>query len=189
MPRYLVLLLAALTLPLSIPQRATACLMVPLTYAGDVDQSAQHAVVLFHEGREELILQVEPTFPDEDQGPDRLTWIITVPNDPDQYGVVDDAIFKEAQNLYTRLAQLAEKQRPRTNKLGTLSNPRYGTGSLVVSPTVQVGPYDITPVRGVGADGATALNSYLSEHGFPAESADFLNIFFLCSGSMILNWF
>ena len=39
-----------------------ACCMVPRDYPGDVDQSAQHALVLHHDCEQELVLRVRPFF-------------------------------------------------------------------------------------------------------------------------------
>ena len=59
-----------------------------------VPSSAQEAVLFHADGREELILKINYIITG-DTLPDRFAWVITVPNEPDQYEVADSNLFKE----------------------------------------------------------------------------------------------
>ncbi|MEM7167025.1 MAG: DUF2330 domain-containing protein [Planctomycetota bacterium] len=184
-----VLLVAALFMAVGGTSPASSCCMVPLTYPGDVDQSRQDGIVLFHDGREVLLVRVAPTFPDFDYGPDRMAWIVTVPNKPDHYAAIEPEVFTETQQLYYRLRQLASKQRPYdlmpTVSMGS-DSAVASKSALIIDEVVAVGPYEITPVQAPGPGGAQALNDYLDQRGFPAESLEELEWFtsrdftFLC---------
>src|SRR5262245_55012825 len=68
--------------------RADACCMVPSGYRGDVDQAWQRAVLVHHDGHEELILRIQPHFHGQ-PGPPYLEWVVTVPSNPTGYAVLD----------------------------------------------------------------------------------------------------
>ena len=143
-----------------------SCCMVPTQYPGDVDQVRQQGAIFFHDGHEVLVLRVNPTFPDFDYGPNRLTWIITVPASPTGYEAVDEVVFEESRELYLSLEGLARAQLP--GELITMGvSP--GSASLAVMEDVQVGPFKITEVAVKTGSGAGELNEYLSGRGFPTE--------------------
>ncbi|MEM7261947.1 MAG: DUF2330 domain-containing protein [Planctomycetota bacterium] len=172
---------------------AYTCCMVPLLYPGDVDQARQDAVI-FHDGTiEDLVLGVSPVFPEGERGPEKLLWIVTIPSPPVdatagiEYAVIDRAIFADAQRVARRLVR--EQQRP-DHSVKSEENAAGSTlaGSLIVEDPVQVGPYEITAVRGTtnAAASAAALNQFLDQRGYPTEPLEEVtwfterNFTFLC---------
>ncbi len=172
---------------------ADSCCMVPQDYPGDVDQSVQEVVVLFHDGHEELVLRVAPFFRDAEEAPKTLAWLVTVPSTPSAYETADPAIFGAARELHEKLEDLYEEQKPKplvpTEMLGAdgaVKGEWNEAQGLDIDETVTVGPYAITPVRTRGADAVGELNGYLGENGFATEDPDHLRWFaendftFLC---------
>ncbi len=166
--------LCVLSLTLHGP-RAEACCMVPFGYEGDVDQSGQDVVVVFHEGQESLTLRVRPLFAGGEAPPASLAWLVTVPNTPKAYDVAEAAVFAEARELHRRLEDLYEDQKPKpiANPLGddwaADGAVALESKQLEVDETVTVGPYAITPVRARGLAAVDALNEYLKANGFSTE--------------------
>jgi len=180
--------LLAATAALATPV-ARACCMVPLTYAGDVDQSAQHAIVCHHDGHEELVLRVRPFFHEADEPPASLAWLVTVPSAPTGYSIASADVFETARGLYKKLHGLYNDQRPKP-LLPSLGADRITANleaaGLSIGEIVTVGPYTITPVTTLGASAVEELNFYLAENGFGEEDPDHLRWFaqneftFLC---------
>jgi len=159
-----------------------ACCMLPATYEGTISQDAHEAVIIYHDGREELVLRIDYKITGETM-PDNFAWVITVPNEPDEYAIADAQLFKE-------MFVLSERLRPRPRKT---SNPGFGgagggfgDNGVELGKQVQVGPYDIQPVRGVGANALTGLNNWLTAKGYPTEDPEHMEYFvankftFLC---------
>jgi hypothetical protein len=148
---------------------ANACCMVPRSYKGTISQSAQEGI-LFHKGdREELILRINYQLKGEG-APDRFAWVITVPNEPDRYAVADGELFREMFHW----AEDAMFVKPRSFGFGAKSDKALAVpGSIPqgieLGKRVQVGPYDIQPVRALGAEALGALNEWLKNNGFPTE--------------------
>lgn len=158
---------------------AMACCMLPATYVGTISQNAHEAVIIHHAGREELVLRIDYKIIGESM-PDNFAWVITVPNEPDEYAIADAKLFEE-------MFVLSEKLRPpsRTKSKRGFGGAFGGSG-VELGKQVQVGPYDIQPVRGVGANALTALNTWLKAKGFPTEDPAHMEYFvankftFLC---------
>jgi len=156
--------------------------MLPATYKGSISQNGHEAVIIHHDDREELVLRIDYQITGESM-PDEFAWVITVPNEPEEYAIADAKLFED-------MFVLSEKLRPRTRIKKSLKSGGgsggFGHSGVELGKQVQVGPYDIQPVRGVGADALTGLNSWLTEHGFPTEDRSHMEYFvanrftFLC---------
>ena len=164
-------LLAAIALvSMAIPTHLYACCMVPLKYDVAISQKSQEAI-LFHDGdREELILkihyQIEAKKKDAKM-PGHFAWIITVPNEPDNYEIADADLFEE---VYDWSRPLIKKPEPGGLRLlKSAVDSAQPTNSIELSELVEVGPYKIQPVRGVGPNALTGLNDWLKENDFPTE--------------------
>ena len=151
--------------------------MVPRTYKGSISQSAQEGI-LFHRGdREELILRINYKLEGEG-APDRFAWVITMPNEPDRYAVADGKLFGEMFDWAEDA--MFEKPRGRLFKFGlkTDSAPAGAIpDGIELGRRVQVGPYDIQPVRALGAEALGALNLWLEKNGFPTEDPEHMRYF------------
>ena len=159
----------------SIPMipRASACCMVPKSYAGSISQKGQEAI-LFHRGdREELILRIEYQLKG-DSAPDRFAWVITVPHEPDRYGVADGKLFEDM--FYWAENTMFRKSRSRSKGLGNEVDSAVVPG-IELGKRVQVGPYDIQPVRARGVEALDALNQWLAKNGFPTEDPAHMKYF------------
>jgi hypothetical protein len=165
--------------------------MVPGGYAGRVYQSAQRAILIHRDGREELILGINyrietpkatPGAPATATTPKRLAWVITVPHEPDAYRLADPGIFDEVRRWAA--PRLRDPSR-RTKSAKDAAKPADNSG-LEFGKRRQVGPYDIQPVRAQGAAALEGLNQWLQSEGFPTEDARHMDYFiqkgftFLC---------
>ena len=162
--------------------QSRACCMVPSTYKGSIGQDAQEAVVMHADGREELVLRINYRISGKTM-PDTFAWVVTVPNEPDAYAVAEAKLFKEMFDLSERL--LVPKSRS-LSKGPRVDNALEATPGVELGKRVQVGPYDIQPVRGVGPRALEGLNTWLGQNGFPKEPPDHMKYFvdnnftFLC---------
>lgn len=155
-----------------------SCCMVPASYNGTISQSAQEAVLVHDGDREELILKINYKISGKTL-PDRFAWVITVPNEPDEYAVADKALF---QDMFAWANPLVVRE-SRNKSLG-----RGGAGheGIVLGKPVNVGPYAIQPVRALGRQALEGLNTWLEQNGFPAETPRHMEYFvdnqftFLC---------
>ena len=178
-----------------------ACCMAPRDYPGDVDQAKQQVVIVHRaatddaSGYQEMLIRVQPFFKDAETNPTHLAWVITVPNTPARYDVAGEPALQAGPDLHERLFQLARQQWADRSGfewpdwLPSNLQERAMPGlndSVQELPTVEVGPYTITPVRATGADAVAALNDYLDQRGLPREEPDHLQYFidnnftFLC---------
>jgi hypothetical protein len=161
---------------------APACCMVPATYKGSIAQDAQEAVLMHDGDRQELVLRINYRIAG-DTMPDTFAWVVTVPNEPDAYAVADAKLFKEMFELSERLLAPRSQKRSKGLQTDSLQVPVAG---VELGKRVQVGPYDIQPVRGVGPQALTGLNTWLAKNGFPTEPPDHMKYFvhnkftFLC---------
>lgn len=190
------LLALAFTLVFATP--GLACCMLPAAYQGDVDQSEQQVVVLYHNGHQEMIIRVRPfikVFANENGDPvfpEYMEWVITVPNKPTGYAEADQAVFSDANALNNRLQKLYVDQMPEELITGCgmksdMSVASAATpGGLDISAPIQVGAYRITEVKARGVEALTELNTYLAQHGYKEEDPDHMRWFveneftFLC---------
>lgn len=175
---------------------AAACCMVPKDYAGRIGQSGQKALLIHDQGREELILGIDyritpssaaaegNTKPDVSAAaamPPNFVWVITVPSEPDHYAVADLALFDDLSKLTAELLPPP----PRDNSGGRLVTASVPQG-IELGKRVQVGPYDIQPVRARGREALEGLNTWLAANGFPTEDPGHMAYFvdrkftFLC---------
>ena len=102
---------------------AMACCMLPATYEGTISQNAHEAVIIHHAGREELVLRIDYKIIGESM-PDNFAWVITVPNEPDEYAIADAKLFEE-------MFVLSEKLRPPSR---TKSKRGFGKTSCKKEP-------------------------------------------------------
>jgi hypothetical protein len=164
-------LLTAISMNLSL-----ACCMLPATYEGTISQNAHEAVLIHHNGREELVLRIDYHIEGATM-PDQFAWVITVPHEPDNYALADAELFEEMFDLSESLLRPQIDNR----SLGLLdktmpSEPAIPNG-VELGMRVQVGPYDIQPVRGVGANALTGLNNWLKKNNFPTEDPAHMKYF------------
>jgi hypothetical protein len=156
---------------------ALACCMVPASYKGSIGQDTQEAVLIQDGDREELILRINYRI-SGDKMPEKFAWVITTPHEPDSYAVADAELFSEMFALSQRLLV----PQPRSKGMTDAAVPE----GVELGRRVQVGPYDIQPVRGVGPRALEGLNTWLGANGFPKEPADHMTFFvengftFLC---------
>ncbi len=160
---------------------ALACCMVPASYEGSIGQDAQEAVLIHDGDREELVLRINYRISGETL-PTNFAWVVTVPNEPDAYAVATSDLFKDMFDLSVRLVTP-----PSGPRIGcAMTGMRMPMDGLEFGERVRVGPCDIQPVRGVGADALEGLNAWLASRGFPAEPPEHMRYFveenftFLC---------
>lgn len=157
--------------------RVEPCCMVPKTYTGTISQSAQEALIFHHDGREDLILKINYKISGE-KTPDYFAWIVTVPTEPDTYAVAGEKLFEEVFAWANPLVEVPTASADLSKALHQ--------GSIELGKRVQVGPYDIQPVRARGKEALEGLNRWLEQNGFPTEDPGHMAYFveqrftFLC---------
>ena len=182
-PLKFVLIVAAIIVSL-------ACCMLPKTYKGSIEQTQQEGIIIYDKGIEDLILKVDPKITGVADLKD-LCWLITVPNEPDKYNVCEPDIFRSFYQLKNKhLVRKIEKRKSfgcseKTNK-EKASDAAERIPGVELGTFVQVGDYDIQPVRGVGKHALSGLNKWLDQNGYPTEPEEHMKYFvdnkftFLC---------
>ncbi|NQZ56896.1 MAG: DUF2330 domain-containing protein [Lentisphaeraceae bacterium] len=165
-----------------------ACCMLPDSYQGSIQQSSQQGLIVFDNGIEDLILKVSPKISGE-QKLKSFCWLITVPNQPDKYRVVNSPIFRKLS--YMKIAHLDKEKKEKYSFLKPANEDKQFDAIVIpagveLGKPVNVGAYDIQPVRGVGKNALSGLNTWLQQNGFPTEPAQHMKYFidnkftFLC---------
>lgn len=199
MPTRLLLWLTCLVLVVQMllptPHRVEACCMLPEAFLGGVGQAEQTALLIHHDGVQDLTLGIRYEITADAQGnmPEKLTWLIALPNEPfeaDGYALAKPSLFDELSSL-AREHLVRRLPRPRSKQAvpegeGFVEAAGEAPEGVELGRAVSVGPYDIQPVRGVGQKALDGLNNYLKTRGFPAEDPDHMAWFvehgftFLC---------
>ena len=166
-----------------------ACCMLPKLYEGSIEQTQQEGIIIYDKGIQDLILKVDPKISGEAKL-DNICWLITVPNEPDKYAVCEKSIFQTMYEL--RRLHLVKPRRNTSIGCSKSSEDKLSEaskalpGGVELGKFVQVGEYDIQPVRGVGENAFKGLNTWLEQNGFPTEPEDHMKYFidkkftFLC---------
>ena len=155
--------------------------MLPQNFSGRIGQDAQEAVVIHDGEREELVLKVDYKIMGEEQ-PEDFAWIVTTPSEPDKYTLADRGIFEQMDKLSQRVL----KPTMRSKSFAPPRAVSLSSSGVELGKRVQVGPYDIQPVRGVGSNALEGLNNWLKKNGYPTEDPDHMKYFvknnftFLC---------
>lgn len=200
MPTRLLLSLTCLMLVmlmlLPTPSRVNACCMVPEAFLGDVGQAEQTALLIHHEGVQDLTLGIKYEITPDAQGnmPEKLTWLIALPSEPfekDGYGLAKSSLFDELstlaeEHLIRHLPRPKSRVTPLAEGVVPAAEEAPKSEGVELGRAVSVGPYDIQPVRGVGQNALDGLNNFLKTRGFPAEDPEHMAWFvkhgftFLC---------
>lgn len=156
----------AVALTLTSWQPSVACLHLPATYEGSIEQLAQGGLIVYHQGVEDLILN--NTFLVTGAArPESVAWVVPVPTKPMSYSVVEDAsLFKD---LFDTWDEDESRVRDRTGTVLWEPPPSYSFGTLGGAKGIDlleqhsVGPYEIAVIQASDAD---ALNAWLAKKGF-----------------------
>ena len=165
-----------------------ACCMLPTSYEGSIQQNSQEGFIFYDNGVQELTLKVSPEISGKKELK-QFCWLITVPNEPDHYEVVDFDIFRQ---LYKLKRKHLEK--PKSENIGCTvgcsvqmeAKAAEAVEGVELGRRAKAGPYDIQPVRGVGKNALSGLNTWLTRNGFPTEPENHMKYFvdnkftFLC---------
>ncbi len=156
-----------------------ACCMLPIGYGGQIAQNSHEGIVIHDGDREELILRIQYQITGETM-PAQFAWVVTVPNEPDSYSVVESNVFRDLRMAVS----LVGSRKGLGGGGGSFGEPRIS--GVVLGKPAKVGPYDIQPVKGVGKDALKGLNLWLTSNGFPIEEPNHMAYFvkngftFLC---------
>lgn len=156
--------------------------MLPRDFEGDISQNGQEAVIIHDGEREELILKINYKIEGRTK-PDNFAWVITVPNEPEKYALVEGKIFEQMNKLSKSVLR---PPRLYAKSIRRSSVDSLSMGGVELGRRVQVGPYDIQPVRGVGENALLGLNNWLKDNKYPAEDPKHMEYFvrknytFLC---------
>lgn len=149
------------------PSAVFPCWSRPLDYASAPEHGMMEALILWNQGREELLLKNDFRVKPGPGGelPSHIAWVIPVPAVPDNYGVEDPGVFRD----------MFETWRSQFDGFGAPGGVKGGDdGGITLLEEKTVGEYVIQPIQAKGSDGISALNAWLKSHGFgdvPAETA------------------
>ena len=150
------------------------CLHPPRDFKGTLEETSQQAIIVWRDGREDLVLKVDYKMTGE-KLPGDLAWVVPTPTQPDHYAVASGAIFEE-------IFQMAEQHSLRRLENGKgLRDSDTGPKqeAVTVLARVSVGEYDITALKATGKDAAKELNTWLAGRGYgevpPANLAFFVD--------------
>ena len=156
------------TLGASSPLLADGMAVGPATYKGvpykgSVEERAQEAIIIFHQGqepgqaREELILRISV------QGEvENFAWVVPFPNEP-KVKKEDARLFEELHN-YVEARMVRRAKRPGTKSAGKAARPAAAEPPPVeVLSRKIVGAFDVAVVR---ENKAGALNGWLKKEGY-----------------------
>ncbi|MBX3474307.1 MAG: hypothetical protein KF754_07985 [Planctomycetes bacterium] len=172
MPTLLLLLALALCAP-----AASARLVAPGGYDGEVTQAFQEVVILHRNGHQQMLIRLLPQLPEHGRPPQQLVWILPLPATPTGFGQADPAVFEQARGMHIRLFGLARQQwNARTNFIFSL--PGEGEAAPIDAARVppggnalHVGPYTVASMKSTGAAAVEELNEYLAARGLPRQDA------------------
>jgi hypothetical protein len=148
-----------LALALSQELRADGKLVAPKTYKGSLEEKAQEAIIIFHEGDgeksavEDLILKVSAEGEVKSFG-----WVIPFPKEP-KAAKEDAKLFEE---LFAYVAARHDQLRASMSK-GPATGGVEGSVGVEVLSRQTVGAFDVAVVR---EKQAGALNQWLEKEGF-----------------------
>ena len=164
-----------------------ACCMLPKSYKGSIEQTNQEAIIFFNDGKEDLILKVDPKITGEGKL-SHFTWIITVPNEPEKYDVKNEDVFETFFKLKNKYLIKPVRERgigcSEKSAGEKFEDAKYA--GVELGKYVEVGDYAIQPVRGVGKNAFDSLNAWLADNDFPTETQEHMQYFidsnftFLC---------
>jgi len=173
-----VLLVCAAVLALaSLTPGAGAGIYAPKAFAFPMQNGPQRGIVMWDNGREELVLMPGYTIgaskdPDAKleingdglvPGLTSFAWVIPVPNLPDSYKEAATTIFKDI-HAFTKV-------RPRLDELKSDDGPVISGDDapkegMQFLEAVNIGIYSIQPIKAKGEAGATELKAWLKDGGF-----------------------
>lgn len=158
-------------------RRADACIHPPKDFDFPIQNGPQRGIVLWDNGRQELVLQPGYTLGDS-KNPDAklevsgeglvtafksFAWLIPVPNVPDSYKEAGATIFKdmhEFTRVRPRLPELKGDEGP------VISGDDDTEDGIKFLEAVNIGDYTIQPIRAKGDAGATELKAWLKDGGY-----------------------
>lgn len=143
----------------AVPSVALACLHATGGEAAQpVTQSGQQAIVVHHDGVEDLVLQVDY----QGLASQTIGWIVPVPATPSEYGVGELQLFRDVGEWVN-----LRRQRPQPRGLRSRGTPtQAAAATLRFGEPARVGPFDIQPIQGFGSGAANALNEWMRANDF-----------------------
>lgn len=165
---------AVLTVATNEPQ---AGIYGPEGFKGYVDNGAQRGLILWDNGRQELVIQPGWTIAtatltgDEynEEGLlknfDALGFVIPLPSVPDKYAAVEPELFDDIEEFTQIASRVPEPEGGSDVKEGP-DIDAGGTSAVVMYEVVDVGEYAIQPIKATGEAGGKELNAWFKKHGF-----------------------
>ena len=145
----------------------------------------QEGLIIYDNGMQDLILKVSPEI-SGDKTLNKFCWLITVPNEPEKYDVVDTDLFRQLYKMKTKFLDIPVKYDEESKSADKAKSAVSMAADVELGIRVKVGAYDIQPVRGVGPNAFNGLNNWLGDNGFPTEPESHMKYFidnnftFLC---------
>lgn len=138
---------------------ASACIHTESDYAGTLSAPRQEYAAFWNDGQEVLLISTAITSTNGE--PAALSLVTAVPNIPSDITTGDPSIFPELNGWLDP----ASKGIPEPGSFGDAGTSDGGNG-ISILPTVEAGPYAVTPIEATGAEGVTELNAWLTSNGF-----------------------
>ena len=162
------LVATAICLMFSVNQLAEACLHAQgasehSSKDTPVKQTNQTALILFNGEEEELILSADYHTSERVKS---LAWVLPVPSFPTQYEAASDKLLPVL-NRWARLKRKAKLLRAKGKRVAKSSRHRPSKTPLIrLAKPAHVGPYHIQPIQASGTEAMSALNEWMTSHGF-----------------------
>lgn len=167
--------LIALGLVLSAPG-VDACIHAPKDLEFPVEAGPQRGIVMWDNGREELVLMPGYKLADSKDGKSpeiaesglvasfkSFAWLVPVPSIPDAYKEASATVFKDIHAFTTVHPRLEELK---TDDGPVLSAPEEKQEGMQFLEAVNIGEYSIQPIKAKGEAGGKELNAWLKDKGF-----------------------
>ena len=142
--------------------RADGCFVFRWNKQKDINEPTQKAIIVYDQGREDLVLQVKYEGPAEDFG-----WLIPVPGLPE--------VRKGSMECFYELSKLTQERFGENRRMmAGMSHSRGGDGAVKVIEIKTVGAYEVAVIS---ARNAASLREWLDAHEFvfPKEKQDLLD--------------
>ncbi|MBK9975003.1 MAG: DUF2330 domain-containing protein [Planctomycetes bacterium] len=175
-----ILLLLALGLTLRTPA-VEACIHAPKDLEFPIEAGSQRGIVMWDNGREELVLMPGYKLADTKDGKSpeiaesglvanfkSFAWLVPVPSIPDAYKETATTVFKDMHAFTTVHPRLEELK---TDDGPVLTAPEETQEGMQFLEAVNIGEYSIQPIKAKGESGGKELNAWLKDKGFGEVSS------------------
>ncbi|MCA8913576.1 MAG: DUF2330 domain-containing protein [Planctomycetes bacterium] len=176
--RYLLPLMGCFAALALSPAPGEACIHGPKEFKGYVDSGAQRGLVFWDNGREELVIQPAYTVntaaleADEftDDGKlknfDSFAWVLPLAALPDKYEEAAPEVFTDIDKFTEVVSRIPEPEKSDDEDSGPSLGYDEAEEDIEFFEALDVGDYNIQPIKAKGEAGGKELAGWLKDNGF-----------------------